>query len=52
MKIKLFYQGHKEKLPDFEARVNEFTQSHNVTDIKYHPLSVGFSIMVLYNGTN
>lgn len=35
MKIKLFYQKHNESLDDFEYRVNLFTLSVSVIDIKF-----------------
>lgn len=65
MKIKLFYppvviisntEHRPETLDEFEARVNEFTQSHNVIDIKYQETQSEDdsipSIMVMYNDTN
>lgn len=60
MKIKLFYEQSRETLEDFEARVNEFTQSHNVLDIKFQEAISGnsedintfASILVLYNEPN
>lgn len=60
MKIKLFYEQSRETLEDFEAHVNEFTQSHNVLDIKFQEAISGnsedintfASILVLYNEPN
>ncbi|BCK48697.1 hypothetical protein JavanS142_0013 [Streptococcus satellite phage Javan142] len=41
MKIKLFYQKHKESLDDFEYRVNQFTLSVSVIDIKFSEATYG-----------
>ncbi len=41
MKIKVFYQGHKEKLIDFEARVNNFMTDKQVIDVKYQEATTG-----------
>ncbi|BAN94595.1 TPA: DUF2758 domain-containing protein [Streptococcus pyogenes] len=41
MKIKLFYQKHKESLDDFEYRVNLFTLSVSVIDIKFQEATYG-----------
>ncbi len=57
MKIKVFYQGHKEKLIDFEARVNNFMTDKQVIDVKYQEAITGnyenlttlLSIMVMYH---
>ncbi|HGC9006570.1 TPA: DUF2758 domain-containing protein [Streptococcus agalactiae] len=56
MKIKLFYQKHKESLDDFEYRINQFTLSASVIDIKfseatygnYEDMSTTTSLLVLY----
>ncbi|HGI4726186.1 TPA: DUF2758 domain-containing protein [Streptococcus agalactiae] len=56
MKIKLFYQKHKESLDDFEYRSNQFTLSVSVIDIKfseatygnYEDMSTTTSLLVLY----
>ncbi|HFU6918362.1 TPA: DUF2758 domain-containing protein [Streptococcus agalactiae] len=56
MKIKLFYQKHKESLDDFEYRVNQFPLSVSVIDIKfseatygnYEDMSTTTSLLVLY----
>ncbi|KLK64448.1 DUF2758 domain-containing protein [Streptococcus agalactiae] len=56
MKIKLFYQKHNESLDDFEYRVNQFTLSVSVIDIKlseatydnYEDMSITTSLLVLY----
>ncbi|MGJ0022521.1 DUF2758 domain-containing protein [Streptococcus dysgalactiae] len=41
MKIKLFYQKHNESLDDFEYRVNQFTLSISVIDIKFSEATSG-----------
>lgn len=41
MKIKLFYQKHNESLDDFEYRVNQFTLSVSVMDIKFQETTYG-----------
>lgn len=41
MKIKLFYQKHNESLDDFEYRVNQFTLSVSVIDIKFSEATYG-----------
>ncbi|GAY71218.1 MULTISPECIES: DUF2758 domain-containing protein [Streptococcus] len=41
MKIKLFYQKHNESLDDFEYRVNQFTLSISVIDIKFSEATYG-----------
>ncbi|QBB46084.1 DUF2758 domain-containing protein [Streptococcus pyogenes] len=56
MKIKLFYQKHNESLDDFEYRVNQFTLSVSIIDIKlseatygnYEDMSTTTSLLVLY----
>lgn len=60
MKVKLFYQQNKEKLIDFEARVNDFIADKKVIDIKYQEAMTGdyenlttlLSLMVMYHETN
>ena len=60
MKIKVFYQGHKEKMNEFEARVNEFLTDKQVVDVKYQEAITGdyenlttlLSIMVMYHEPN
>lgn len=60
MKVKLFYQQNKEKLIDFEARVNDFIADKKVIDIKYQEAVTGdyenlttlLSLMVMYHETN
>ncbi|QGG97838.1 sporulation protein Cse60 [Streptococcus dysgalactiae subsp. dysgalactiae] len=60
MKIKVFYQQSKEKLVDFEARVNDFIADKKVIDIKYQEAMTGdyenlttlLSLLVMYNETN
>ncbi|WP_203268381.1 sporulation protein Cse60 [Streptococcus uberis] len=60
MKIKIFYQQSKEKLIEFEARVNDFIADKKVIDIKYQEAMTGdyenlttlLSLMVMYHGTN
>ncbi|HEP1407665.1 TPA: DUF2758 domain-containing protein [Streptococcus pyogenes] len=56
MKIKLFYQKNNESLDDFEYRVNLFTLSVSVIDIKFQETTCGnyedmtttTSLLVLY----
>ncbi|HES7110851.1 DUF2758 domain-containing protein [Streptococcus dysgalactiae] len=56
MKIKLFYQKRNESLDDFEYRVNQFTLSVSVIDIKlseatygnYEDMSTTTSLLVLH----
>ncbi len=56
MKIKVFYQGHKEKLIDFETRVNDFMADKQFADIKYQEATTGdyenlttlLSLIVMY----
>lgn len=60
MKIKVFYQGHKEKMDEFEARVNDFMADKQVIDVKYQEAVTGdyenlttlLSIMVMYHEAN
>lgn len=60
MKIKIFYRQSKEKLVDFEARVNDFIADKKVIDIKYQEAITGdyenlttlLSLMVMYNEPN
>ncbi|OHY29954.1 DUF2758 domain-containing protein [Streptococcus parauberis] len=57
MKIKVFYQRQKEKMDEFEARVNDFMTDKQVIDVKYQEAITGdyenlttlLSIMVMYN---
>lgn len=46
MKIKLFYQKHNESLDDFEYRVNQFTLSVSVIDIKFQEATYGNIITI------
>ncbi len=56
MKIKVFYQAHKEKLIDFETRVNDFMADKQFADIKYQEATTGdyenlttlLSLIVMY----
>ena len=56
MKVKLFYQKHKQSLEDFESQVNDFMATVEVVDVKYSEATVGdsenmdalTSVMVLY----
>ncbi|WP_221913337.1 DUF2758 domain-containing protein [Streptococcus halichoeri] len=41
MKIKLFYRKYKESLDDFERRVNLFTVSVSVIDVKFQEATYG-----------
>lgn len=60
MKIKIFYQQSKEKLIEFEARVNDFIADKKVIDIKYQEALTGYyenlttilSLVVMYNEPN
>lgn len=60
MKIKIFYQQSKEKLIEFEARVNDFIADKKVIDIKYQEAITGDyenlttlqSLVVMYNEPN
>lgn len=60
MKIKIFYQQSKEKLIEFEARVNDFIADKKVIDIKYQEAITGdyenlttlLSLVVMYHETN
>ena len=57
MKIKVFYQRHKEKMDEFETRVNDFMTDKQVIDVKYQEAITGdyenlttlLSILVMYN---
>ena len=56
MKIKLFYKMSKEKMPEFEARVNDFMADKQVIDVKYQEAMTGdyenlttlLSLLVMY----
>lgn len=56
MKIKLFYQKHKQTLEEFENQVNDFMASVEVVDVKYtegtsgdyENLSTNIGLLVLY----
>ncbi len=56
IKIKVFYQAHKEKLIDFETRVNDFMTDKQVVDVKYQEAITGdyenlttlLSLIVMY----
>ena len=56
MKVKLFYQKHKQSLEEFENQVNDFMAGVEVIDVKYTEATVGnsedmdtlTSVMVLY----
>lgn len=60
MKVKLFYQQNKEKLIDFEARVNDFMTDKKVIDVKYQEAITGdyenlttlLSLLVMYHESN
>lgn len=60
MKIKVFYQRHKEKMDEFETRVNDFMADKQVIDVKYQEAITGdyenlttlLSIMVMYHEPN
>lgn len=60
MKIKVFYQRHKEKMDEFEARVNDFMTDKQVIDVKYQEALTGYyenlttilSLVVMYNEPN
>lgn len=60
MKIKVFYQQSKEKLTDFEARVNDFMSDKQVINVKYQEAMTGdcenmstvLSLLVMYHETN
>ncbi|MGT2828920.1 sporulation protein Cse60 [Streptococcus hillyeri] len=41
MKIKLFYQKHKQSLEEFENQVNNFMADVEVVDVKYTEATSG-----------
>ncbi|HGE9216836.1 TPA: hypothetical protein ACI8FL_001240 [Streptococcus agalactiae] len=41
MKIKLFYQKHKQSLEEFENQVNDFMAGVEVVDVKYTEVTSG-----------
>lgn len=41
MKIKLFYQKHKQSLEEFENQVNDFMAGVEVVDVKYTETTSG-----------
>lgn len=41
MKIKLFYQKHKQSLEEFEDQVNDFMAGVEVVDVKYTEATSG-----------
>lgn len=41
MKIKLFYQKHKQTLEEFENQVNDFMAGVEVVDVKYTRATCG-----------
>ncbi|MGT2683588.1 sporulation protein Cse60 [Streptococcus porci] len=41
MKIKLFYQKHKQSLEEFENQVNDFMADVEVIDVKYTEATSG-----------
>ncbi|MFI3064611.1 hypothetical protein ODU47_06655 [Streptococcus suis] len=41
MKIKLFYQKHKQSLEEFENQVNDFMAGVEVVDVKYTEATAG-----------
>ncbi|HGC9010618.1 TPA: hypothetical protein ACG5MZ_001199 [Streptococcus agalactiae] len=41
MKIKLFYQKHKQSLEEFENQVNDFMAGVEVVDVKYTEATSG-----------
>lgn len=41
MKIKLFYQKHKQSLEEFENQVNDFMADVEVVDVKYTEATSG-----------
>ena len=57
MKIKLFYQKHKQSLEEFENQVNDFMAGVEVVDVKYTEATSGdyeamtteLGLLVLYN---
>lgn len=56
MKIKLFYQKHKQSLKEFENQVNNFMAGVEVVDVKYTEATTGYyesmeariGVLVLY----
>ncbi|HHT7814483.1 TPA: hypothetical protein ACT2IF_001865 [Streptococcus suis] len=41
MKIKLFYQKHKQSLEEFENQINDFMAGVEVVDVKYTEATSG-----------
>lgn len=41
MKVKLFYQKHKQSLEEFENQVNDFMAGVKVIDVKYTEATSG-----------
>ena len=41
MKVKLFYQKHKQSLEEFENQVNDFMAGVEVIDVKYTEATSG-----------
>lgn len=41
MKIKIFYQKHKQSLEEFENQVNDFMADVEVVDVKYTEATSG-----------
>lgn len=41
MKVKLFYQKHKQSLEEFENQVNDFMAGVEVIDVKYTEATIG-----------
>ncbi|HGI1898878.1 TPA: hypothetical protein ACJRTL_001383 [Streptococcus agalactiae] len=60
MKIKLFYQKHKQSLEEFENQVNDFMAGVEVVDVKYTEATSGdyeamtttLGLLVLYKQQN
>lgn len=56
MKVKLFYQKHKQSLEEFENQVNDFMAGVEVVDVKYteategdyENLSATLGLLILY----
>ena len=56
MKIKLFYQKHKQSLEEFESQVNDFMAKVEVVEVKcteategdYENLTATLGLLVLY----
>lgn len=56
MKVKLFYQKHKQSLEEFENQVNDFMAGVEVIDVKYteategdyENLSATLGLLILY----